>query len=62
MSQQSENAIPIQDFSSLEKDNAIHSARYILEDVSIETMAEITGLPEGVINAAFRNIFIGGDV
>lgn len=35
----------------------IHSARYILEDVKIEQMAEISGLPEGVIADAFKNIF-----
>ena len=40
---------------------AIHSARYILEDVSMERMAEISGLPLGVIAAAFDNIFIDKD-
>ena len=40
---------------------AIHSARYILEDVSMERMAEISGLPLGVITAAFDNIFIDKD-
>ncbi len=40
---------------------AIHSARYILEEVSMERMAEISGLPLGVIAAAFDNIFIDKD-
>lgn len=36
---------------------AIYSARYILEDVSMEKMAEVSGLPLGVIVAAYKNIF-----
>lgn len=36
---------------------AIHSARYILEDTSMEKLAEISGLPMGVIVAAYENIF-----
>ena len=40
---------------------AIHSARYILEDLNYEegreAVAKLTGLPMGVIIAAFENIF-----
>ena len=40
---------------------AIHSARYIIEDLNHEEgkekVAELTGLPMGVIIAAFENIF-----
>ena len=35
----------------------IHSARYILEDISVEQMSNITGLPVGVVFKAFKNIF-----
>jgi len=35
----------------------IHSARYILEDISVEQMSNITGLPVGVVFEAFKNIF-----
>ncbi len=42
-------------------EKALHSTRYILEDLNHEKgwekMAEITGLPMGVIVAAFQNIF-----
>lgn len=58
--QDPEKIVPIDEFSTWEKDQAIHSARYILEDVSFEAIAEASGLPLGVINAAFRNIFQGG--
>jgi len=43
-----------------QKDMAIHSARYILEDLGfsgMEKLAELTGLPMGVIVSAFENIF-----
>ena len=43
-----------------EKERAIHSARFILEDlneVGMEKLAEITGLPMGVIVSAFENVF-----
>ena len=46
--------------SLVEKDNAIHSARYILEDLNDEgktKLAEITGMPIGVIHSAFDVIF-----
>ncbi len=36
---------------------AIGSARYILEDVSEEEIAKASGLPLGVIVAAYKNIF-----
>lgn len=40
--------------------DAAYSARYILEDLQnkegIEKLSEITGLPEGVISAALKNI------
>lgn len=42
-------------------EKALHSTRYILEDLNHEKgwekMAELTGLPMGVIVAAFQNIF-----
>lgn len=42
-------------------ENALHSARYILEDLNhsegIKKLSEINGLPEGVIFEAFKNIF-----
>jgi hypothetical protein len=43
------------------EEQAIHSARYLLEDLTgedgIKDMAKITGLPEGVVSEAFKNIF-----
>ena len=40
---------------------AAYSARYILEDLNneegMESLAELTGLPLGVISAAFKNFF-----
>lgn len=42
-------------------DEALHSARFILEDLNHEqgmyAMAQISGLPMGVIVSAFENIF-----
>lgn len=39
----------------------IHSAKYILEDLNyekgMEALAELTGLPMGVVVSAFQNIF-----
>lgn len=39
---------------------AAHSARYILEDFNhpegVEALAKMTGMPEGVIIAAMKNI------
>lgn len=46
------------DMTEWEKEEAIYSARYILEDASIKKIADATGLPEGVISAAFKNIFV----
>lgn len=40
---------------------AVGSARFILEDLSIEKLAEVTGMPAGVIASAFDNIFIKRD-
>lgn len=44
-----------------EIERALHSARFILEDLNhpegIAAMAKLTGLPEGVIADAFLNIF-----
>jgi hypothetical protein len=55
-----EKITPLSEFSKKEKDAAIDSARYILEEVSIYDLSKISGLPEGVIHEAFRNIFEGG--
>jgi hypothetical protein len=56
-----ERAKAYEDMDDDDRAFAIHSARYILEDVSMEKMAEISGLPLGVITAAFDNIFIDKD-
>lgn len=51
-----------------EKEQAIHSARYILEDFfdlingnsennGIKRLSAVTGLPEGVIHSALENVF-----
>lgn len=53
-----DNVKPYDDMSEWQRQCAIGSARYILEDVSMEKLAEITGLPMGVIAAAFDNIFV----
>lgn len=53
-----DNIKPYDDMSEWQRQCAIGSARYILEDASMEKLAEITGLPMGVIAAAFDNIFI----
>ena len=45
------------DMTEDEKRAAIYSAHYILEDVSIKDFVRITGLPEGVVAAAYENIF-----
>lgn len=41
--------------------SALYSARYILEDLNhsegIKKLSEISGLPEGVVFEAFKNIF-----
>ena len=56
-----EDAKPYSEMSDWQRESAIHSARYILEDVNMEKLAEITGLPTGVIAAAFNNIFVSKD-
>ena len=40
---------------------AARSARYVLEDVPMNQAAELTGLPLGVISAAYDNIFYETD-
>jgi hypothetical protein len=52
-----ENYKPYEDMTDDDRWQAIGSARYILEDVSMEKMAEVSGLPLGVIVAAYKNIF-----
>lgn len=52
-----ENIKPYEDMTDDDRWQAIGSARFILEDVSMEKMAEVSGLPLGVIVAAYRNIF-----
>ena len=56
-----ENVKHFDEMSDWQRESAIHSARYILEDVNTEKLAEITGLPMGVITAAFANIFVSKD-
>ncbi len=56
-----ENVKPIDEMSEWERIKAIGSARYILEDVSMEKLAEITGFPMGLISAAFKIIFVSKD-
>ncbi len=54
---------PIDQLTDWQKEQAIHSARYILEDffeqgrAGIEQLAVDTGFPEGVVHAALENIF-----
>ena len=47
--------------SVVEDWQVIHSARYILEDLNhekgMQALADLSGLPMGVITAAFQNIF-----
>ena len=56
-----DNTKPYHDMDDDDRAFAIHSARYILEDVCMEKLAEISGLPLGVISAAFDNIFVTKD-
>ncbi|MFY8138511.1 MAG: hypothetical protein ACOVMR_10415 [Flavobacteriales bacterium] len=56
-----ENVKPIDEMSEWERTKAIGSARYILEDVSAEEISKASGLPVGVITAAFANIFVSKD-
>jgi hypothetical protein len=53
-----ENYKSFDDMTEWEKESVIHSARYILEDVNMEKLADISGLPMGVIVTAFENIFV----
>ena len=55
---------PIDEMTDWEKEQAIHSARYMLEDFfqqaqegGMEFLATATSLPEGVVHAALENIF-----
>ncbi len=54
---------PIQEMTEDEKDEAIRSARYILEEFfedgrnRIRKASKYLGYPEGVIHSAFENIF-----
>ncbi len=43
-------------WNSQVKADAAHSALYILEDADPEKLADVCGLPYGVITAALRNI------
>jgi hypothetical protein len=52
-----ENIKPYEDMTDDDRWQAIGSARYILEDVSEEEIAKASGLPLGVIVAAYKNIF-----
>jgi hypothetical protein len=52
-----ENYKPYEDMTDDDRWQAIGSARYILEDVSEEEIAKASGLPLGVIVAAYKNIF-----
>lgn len=45
--------------SSEEMEAAVYSARFILEEISKEKFAELTGLPIGVVAAAYDAIFDG---
>lgn len=51
--------------SVVEDWQVIHSARYILEDLNhekgMQALADLSGLPMGVITAAFQNIFPPND-
>lgn len=44
-----------------EKESAIHSACYILEDMDMVEVVKSTGLPLGVVAAAYDNIFVKND-
>jgi hypothetical protein len=59
---------PIHEMTKEEKEQAIYSARYLLEDFldningnsesnGIQRLSAATGLPEGVIHSALENIF-----
>ncbi len=44
------------EYTKQELESAVYSAKYILEDVNPEKLAEACGLPMGVIVAALENI------
>jgi hypothetical protein len=56
-----ENYKPYSAMTDWERESAIHSARYILEDMSMEDVEKATGIPMGVIVAAYKNIFVKND-
>lgn len=56
-----ENVKHYDEMSDWQRASAIHSARYILEDMSMEDIHKATGLPMGVISAAFEIIFVSKD-
>jgi hypothetical protein len=58
---QYDNIKSYEDMDDDDRAFAIGSARYILDGVCMEKMAEISGLPLGVISAAFENIFVTKD-
>lgn len=49
------------DMTEWQRESAIYSARYILEDLDMQRLSDISGLPMGVISAAFKNIFLHKD-
>lgn len=57
------NRKPIQEMTEDEKDQAIYSARYILEDYfeegkgGVEALSERIGVIPGVVHSALENIF-----
>lgn len=61
MNMETENVKHYDEMSDWQRQSAIHSARYILEDMSMEDIHRATGLPMGVIAAAFDNIFVSKD-
>lgn len=54
---------PISEMTAEEKDFAIHSARYLLEDYftcgrkGVEALSERIDMVEGVVHSALENIF-----
>jgi hypothetical protein len=54
---------PIHEMTDWEKEQAIYSARYILEDFfdcgknGVEMLAERLIMPDGVVHEALKNIF-----
>lgn len=52
-----ENYKSYEEMTDDERMFAIHSARYILEYISMEEIVKASGLPMGVVVAAYENIF-----